>query len=59
LDVLSASMITLNCRSDAIQMGMKLLKDQGKAEQVFNNPPIVRLLPSVIDAIKHRIIQVE
>jgi hypothetical protein len=52
-------MITSNCRSDAIQMGMKLLKDQGKAEQVFNNPPIVRLLPSVIDAIKHRIIQVE
>ena len=25
--------------------------DQGKAEQVFNNPPIVRLLPSVIDTI--------
>jgi hypothetical protein len=43
-----------NCRGDdaaAIEMGMKILKDQGKAEQVFNNPPIVRLLPSVIDTI--------
>ena len=42
-----------NCCSgdDSIEMGMRLLMDQGKAEQVFNNPPIVRLLPSVIDTI--------
>ena len=42
-----------NCCSgdDSIEMGMRLLMDQGKAEQVFNNPPIVRLLPSVIDII--------
>ena len=40
------------CSGDIIiEMGMRLLMDQGKAEQVFNNPPIVRLLPSVIDII--------
>ena len=41
-----------HCSGDTIiEMGMRLLTDQGKAEQVFNNPPIVRLLPSVIDTI--------
>ena len=41
-----------HCSGDIfIEMGMRLLTDQGKAEQVFNNPPIVRLLPSVIDTI--------
>ena len=39
------------CSGDITEMGMRLLMDQGKAEQVFNNPPIVRLLPSVIDTI--------
>ena len=41
-----------HCSGDIIiEMGMRLLNDQEKAEQVFNHPPIVRLLPSVIDTI--------
>ena len=37
--------------SAMIQSGMKLLEHRGKAKKVFNNPPIVQLLPSVNDQI--------
>jgi len=47
----SSSSSSSSCYSAMIQLGMNLLEDQGKAEKVFNNPPIVWLLPSVIDTI--------